>query len=54
MQPGGDNCLMKDFVTPPGLQAQWFKEMLRIAEILPAGNIPKPSDTLTLQWYYMS
>ena len=45
MQPGGDYRLMKDFVTSPGL---------RIAEILPAGNIPKPSDTLTLQWYYMS
>ena len=54
MQPGGDYRLMKDLVTPPGLQVQWFKEMLRIAEILPAGNIPKPSDTLTLQWYYMS
>ena len=44
---------MKDLVTPPRLHAQQFKEMLRIAEILPAGNIPKPSDALALQWYYM-
>ena len=28
--------------------------MLRIAEIFPAGDIPKPSDALALQWYYMS
>ena len=28
--------------------------MLRIAETLPAGDIPKPSDVLALQWYYMS
>jgi hypothetical protein len=28
--------------------------MLRVAELLPAGDFPKPSDALTLQWYYMS
>ncbi len=39
---------------PPSLHAQQFKEMLRIAEILPAGDIPKPSDALALQWYYMT
>jgi hypothetical protein len=54
MQPGGDYRLMKDLVTPPRLHAQRFKEMLCIAEILPAGNILKPSDALALQWYYMS
>jgi hypothetical protein len=54
MQPGGDYRLMKDLVTPPRLHAQRFKEMLRIAEALPAGDIPKPSDALALQWYYMS
>jgi len=52
MQPGGDNRLMKELVTPPHLHAQQFKEMLRIAEILPAGDIPKPSDALAFQWYY--
>jgi len=36
------------------MHAQRFKEMLRIAEILPAGDIPKPLDALALQWYYMS
>jgi len=43
MQPGGDYRLMKDLVTPPRLHAQRFKEMLCIAEILLAGDIPKPS-----------
>jgi hypothetical protein len=28
--------------------------MLQIAKLLPAGNIPKPSGELSLQWYYMS
>ena len=28
--------------------------MLRITELLPAGDIPKPLDALALQWYYMS
>ena len=28
--------------------------MLRVAELLPASNFPKPSDALPLQWYYMS
>jgi hypothetical protein len=54
MQPGGDCRLMKDLVTLPRLHAQQFKEMLRIAETLPAGDIPKPSDALPLQWYYMA
>jgi hypothetical protein len=54
MQPGSNYCLIKDLMTPLRLQAQRFKEMLRIAETLPAGDIPKLSDALALQWYYMS
>jgi len=53
MQPSGDYRLMKDLVTPPRLHAQQFKEMFRIAKILPAGNIPKPLDALALPGYYM-
>ena len=54
MQPGGDYRLSKDLLTPPRLHAQRFKEMLRIAALLPAGNIPEPNDALALEWYYMS
>ena len=49
MQPGGDYRLMKDLVTPPRLHAQQFKEILCIAKVLPAGDIPKPSDALAMQ-----
>ncbi len=27
--------------------------MLHTVKALPAGNMPKPSDVLALQWYYM-
>ena len=54
MAPGGDYRLAKDLLTSPRVHSHRFKEMLRIAELLPAGDIPKPSDELSLQWYYMS
>jgi hypothetical protein len=54
MAPGGDYHLAKDLLTSPRVHSHCFKEMLCIAKLLPAGNIPKPSDKLALQWYYMS
>ena len=51
MPPGGDYRLAKDLLTS---YFHHFKEMLRIAELLPVGNILKPADELSLQWYYMS
>ena len=54
MSPGGDYRLAKDLLTPPRLHAQRFKEMLRIAKELPAGDIADPNDSLALEWYYMS
>ncbi len=30
-----------------------FKEMLQITKALPAGNWPKPSEALALEWFYM-
>ncbi len=49
MAPGGDYRLAKDLLTTPCVHSHRFKEMLRIAKLLPAGNIPKPSDELSLQ-----
>ncbi len=46
MQPGGDCPFQKDLMTPLRMHARRFKEMLRIAEALPAGNWPKPSEVL--------
>jgi hypothetical protein len=54
MAPGGDYRLAKDLLTSPRAHSYRFKEMLQVAELLPTGNIPKPSDELSLQWYYMS
>ena len=53
MAPGGDYCRVKDLLTLLCVHPHRFKEMLRITELLPAGDIPKPLDELMLQWYYM-
>ncbi len=31
-----------------------FEEMLRLAEALPAGDMPVPNDALKIEWFYMS
>jgi hypothetical protein len=53
MQPGGNYPFQKDLMTPPKMHARQFKEMLRIAKALPAGNWPKPLEALALEWIYM-
>jgi hypothetical protein len=40
-------------MTPPQMHARQFKEMLQIAEALPAGNWLKPSEVLELEWFYI-
>ena len=49
MQLGGDYHLAKDLLTPLRLHVQLFKVMLRIATLLPAGNIAKPNNLLALE-----
>jgi hypothetical protein len=41
-------------MTPPCTHMRQFKEMLRTAKSLPAGNWSKPSEVLALKWFYMS
>jgi hypothetical protein len=53
MAPGGNYHPTKDLLTSPRVHVHRFKEMLCIAELLLVGDIPKPSDKLALQWYYM-
>ena len=53
MAPGGNYCLAKELLTLPHVHLHHFKEMLCIAELLPAGDIPKPSNELALQWHYI-
>jgi hypothetical protein len=40
-------------MTPHCTHARRFKEMLRTAKALPAGNWPKPLEALALKWFYM-
>ena len=54
LAPGGDHQIRKDLLTAPRDHARRFKEMLRIAELLPPGETPPPSEKLAVQWYYMT
>jgi hypothetical protein len=54
LAPGGDHQIRKDLLTAPRDHAHRFKEMLRIAELLPPGGTPLPSEKLAVQWYYMT
>ena len=54
LAPGGDHQIRQDLLTAPRDHARHFKEMLRIAELLPPGETPPPSEKLAVQWYYMT
>jgi hypothetical protein len=54
MALGGGHKMVKDLLTPPQEHMQQFKEMLRVAKLLPAGKMPKPNKKLAFQWYYMT
>jgi hypothetical protein len=41
-------------MTPPCMHTQQFKEMVRTAKALPAGNWPTSLEALALEWFYMS
>jgi hypothetical protein len=54
LQPGGDYIFQKAMMTKPIDHLRRFKEMLRSAEALPAGDMPGPNDALKVEWFYMS
>jgi len=54
MAPGGDYGVFKDLLTSPMDHLHRFQEMLRIAELLPAGDIPPPNPALQVEWFYMT
>jgi hypothetical protein len=54
LAPGGDHQIRKDLLMALRDHARRFKEMLRIAELLPPGETPPPSEKLAVQWYYMT
>jgi hypothetical protein len=54
MMPGGDYRVKKDLLVSPLDHLHWFKEMLRIAQMLPEGDIPTPNAALQVEWFYMT
>jgi hypothetical protein len=50
MAPSGDHILKKGLLTPPQAHSYCFKEMLRVAKLLPTRNMPIPNKCLVLEW----
>jgi len=53
-QPGGDFRVRKDLGTSAIEHRHRFDELLCVAELLPAGDIAMPNESLTLEWFYMT
>jgi len=54
MAPGGGYNVQNALVTKPIDHLHWWEEMLRVAELLLAGNIVTPSAGLQVEWFYMT
>ena len=54
MSPGGGFGVRKDILVSSMDHLHWFKEMLRILQMLPEGDIPTPNAVLQVEWFYMS
>jgi len=54
MMPGGDYGVHKDLLVSPLDHLHRFKDMLRIAQMLPEGDIPTPNAALQVEWFYMT
>jgi hypothetical protein len=53
-QPGGNYNVRKALATKPLAHLHRWEEMLRVAELLPEGDIKKPSASLSVEWFYMT
>jgi hypothetical protein len=54
MQPGEDYVFQKPMMQSPVEHLQQFKEMIWMADALPAGDMHPPNQALQLEWFYMS
>jgi hypothetical protein len=54
MMPGGDYRVRKELLISPLDHLHRFKEMLRIAQMLPEEDIPTPNAALQVEWFYMT
>jgi hypothetical protein len=53
-QLGSDYNVWKALATKPLTHLHRWEEMLRVAELLPEGDIEKPSASLSMEWFYMT
>jgi hypothetical protein len=51
MMPGGNNNVRKKIETIPLNHLNWWEEMMRIAGLLPEGNILMPNVQLQVEWF---
>ncbi len=54
MQPGGDHIFQKPMMQLPVNHLWQFKEMIWMAEALPAGDMHPPNKALQLEWFNKS
>ncbi len=54
LQPGGDYNIRKALTAKPLDHLHRWEEMLRVAELLPEGDLEKPSTSLSVEWFYMT
>jgi hypothetical protein len=54
MMPGGNYGVRKDVLVSPLNHLHWFKELLRIVQMLPKGDIPMPNAALQVERFYMT
>ena len=54
MMPGGDYRVRKELLVSPLDHLHRFKEMMRIAQMLPKGDIWTPNVALQVEWFYMT
>ena len=52
--PGGNYNIPKALATKPIDHLHQWEEMLPVAELLPEGNLKKPSASLLMEWFYMT
>jgi hypothetical protein len=54
LAPGGDYNVRKLLATKPLDHFHQWEEMLRVAELLPEGNLEKPTASLSVEWFYIT
>jgi hypothetical protein len=54
MMPGGNHNVQKKIKTSPLNHLYQWEEMMRVADLLPEGDIPMPNEQLQVEWFYMT